>query len=346
MKKILLISIIGLGLLGCGGGGSSDTSYTEKPTDSGINSNNFDSFTTFNWGSIQFKTGFVEIIKNMRNSNILYTNYQKLEPNNIELYKRHILSKDGLYRPDPTNYQLGYRTFNINYVSKDGNVFRKTPYNLNQLKDLQIQEQGQWVALDNITVSDRAAVYWNILADQLPSSVWFDKGERGTQFKKFLALSKVTRFPSGAKCFKSEKTTYSMPFFVITAIGSNAYVNGQNVKTFDEFLKAAGTNKVSGTWGGISWAYLKEYDQPKYYVADIVANIDGKLSVGYWEKDPNTTLQKTLKEYENMLQQPYVSQEDRISFNAAIEEVKYECTYFNDIAANTIEKLIDQSISN
>ncbi|AUX91430.1 hypothetical protein C3F22_16980 (plasmid) [Acinetobacter sp. ACNIH1] len=55
-----------------------------------------------------------------------------------------------------------------------------------------------------------------------------------------------------------------------------------------------------------------QYDQPKYYAA----NIDGKLGIGYWEKDPNTVLQKTLKEYENMLHQSYVSQEDRISINA------------------------------
>ncbi len=157
------------------------------------------------------------------------------------------MSKDGLYSPDPTNYQLGYRTFNINYVSKDGNVFRKTLYNFNQLKDIQIQSHGQCMAPDNIKVSVRAAVYWNILANQLPSSVWLDKGERSAQFKKFLALSKSTTFPSGSKCFKSEKTTYSIPYFVITAIGSNAYVNGQTVKTFNEFLKAAGTNKVSGT---------------------------------------------------------------------------------------------------
>jgi len=98
VKKILLISTMGLGLLGCGGGGSSDTSYTGKPANSGININSFDSFTAFNWGLIQVKTGFVEIVKNMRNTNILYTNYQKLEPYNIELYKRHILDLLRKYR--------------------------------------------------------------------------------------------------------------------------------------------------------------------------------------------------------------------------------------------------------
>ena len=156
----------------------------------------------------------------------------------------------------------------------------------------------------------------------------------------------MTKFPTGSKCFKSSKTTYSLPYFVITNLDAKPYINGQFISTFDQFLKVLGSNKVSGNWGGTPWAYQKMYDGSEYYAAIIYANINNKLSEGFWDKSPNITLESRLKEYTDLLNQPYVSLEDKISFNAGIEEVNKECTYYNDIAANTIETLIIQSSEN
>jgi hypothetical protein len=348
MKKILGVSFLSFSLVACGGGGggSYETTPDGGTTESGVNNSSFDSFTQFNWGSVQFKTGFVEIIKNARNSDILYTNYKKLEPSNLELYKRPILSKDGLYEPDQTNYPLGYRTYKINSVSKDGNTFNKTPYTLKGLNQFNVQENGEWIALDNVVISERTAVYWNILAKEYPNSVWFNSGPLGKQFKNFLASTNVTKFPTGAKCFKSSKTTYSLPYFVITNLDAKPYINGQFISTFDQFLNVTVSNNVSGNWGGTPWAYQKMYDGSEYYVATIYANINNKLSEGYWNKSPNITLENRLKVYTDLLKEPNLGLEDKISFNAAIKEINSECTYYNDIAANTIETLINKSSIN
>lgn len=349
MKKVLCVGLLGLTLTACGGGSGGDSYEVKKPeeiNESGVNNSKFDSITQFNWGSVQFKTGFVEIIKHARNADVLYTNYQKIEPDNINYYKRPFLSKDGLYKLDKTNYPLGYRTYKINYVSKDGNIFNKTPYNVNGLNQLKIQESGSWVSLDNTLVSERTAVYWNLLATGYPNSGWFESGTLGDQFKRFLAATKVTKFPAGAKCFKSKQTKYSQPFYVITNEVASVYVNGQTVNTFDQYLNAVRSDGISGNWGGTPWSYLKQYDGANYSAATIYANIDNKLSEGFWSKDPNLTIEKRLDVYNNLLKEPNLNSEDKVSFNAAIEEINTECTYYNDIAANVIESLIQQNISN
>lgn len=344
MKKSLGTSFLACLLTACGGGGggSDQTGGQLATSETGINNSGFDSYTQFNWASVQFDTGFVEVIKNIRNSDILYTNYAKLEPDNVELYKRPILSKDGLYEYDQTNYPLGYRTYKVNYVSNDGNTFNKTPYTIKGLNQFKIQESGKWISLDNVLISERTAVYWNLLATQYPDSVWFKSGKLGQQFKDFLALSRATKFPSGSKCFKSEKTTYSQPFYVVTNQDAKVYVNNQLVSTFDQYLSLAGSSNVSGNWGGTPWSYPKKYDDSRYSAATIYTNINNKLAEGYWSKNPDITIEKRLKVYEDLLSESNLGQEDKVSFNAAIQEINTECTYYNDIAANSIQNLINQ----
>ncbi|HAM67015.1 MAG TPA: hypothetical protein DCP65_14530, partial [Acinetobacter nosocomialis] len=171
-KAIFLFLLSGL-MVGCGGGtGSSDTVTTTKDE---ILSSEFDNTTSYKWASIQFDNTFVEITRNSRNGNIWYADYLKLDKNTQPDIGRLMLSTDGLYRPDETKYPLGYRRYILRSTSQDGTTLRKTPYNKDGLKNIVVEEKGRWIDLKNVRISDRTAVYWNLLAEKIPTSVFFHR---------------------------------------------------------------------------------------------------------------------------------------------------------------------------
>ncbi|MDC4765221.1 hypothetical protein NQ808_18885, partial [Acinetobacter baumannii] len=248
-------------------GGSSDTVATTKDE---ILNTEFDNTTSYKWGSIQFDTTFVEITKNSRNGNIWYADYPKLDKGTEPDIGRLMLSTDGLYRPDETKYPLGYRRYILRSTSQDGTTLRKTPYNKDGLKNIVIEEKGRWIDLKNVRISDRTAVYWNLLAEKIPTSVFFHPKLIGDQFKDFLALTKKNTFPAGAKCFQVERTSYSVPYYVITNTESLAFINGVSVNNLSNYISLAGSNAVTGKWGNVQWAYLNtEANDPKYYTISV-----------------------------------------------------------------------------
>jgi len=316
-KAIFLFLLSGL-MVGCGGGtGSSDTVTTTKDE---ILSSEFDNTTSYKWASIQFDNTFVEITRNSRNGNIWYA--------------------------DETKYPLGYRRYILRSTSQDGTTLRKTPYNKDGLKNIVVEEKGRWIDLKNVRISDRTAVYWNLLAEKIPTSVFFHRESIGDQFKNFLALTKKNTFPAGAKCFQVERTNYSVPYYVITNTESLASVNGVSVNNFSDYVSLAGSNAVTGKWGNVQWAYLNtEANDPKYYTVSVYMNIDNKLASGYWQKNPNTSIDSIVAGYKKSLDS-FNNYEDVISFQSAIEEAKNECTYYNSVASQKIESLINQTLIN
>ncbi|MFX9003984.1 hypothetical protein ABTN42_20890, partial [Acinetobacter baumannii] len=76
LNKTIFLFLLSALIVGCGGGGSSDTVATTKDE---ILNTEFDNTTSYKWGSIQFDTTFVEITKNSRNGNIWYADYPKLD---------------------------------------------------------------------------------------------------------------------------------------------------------------------------------------------------------------------------------------------------------------------------
>ncbi|WP_436897447.1 hypothetical protein [Acinetobacter gyllenbergii] len=343
-NKISSVVILSGFLMACDGD-NSEVSDSIQQKDEILNTS-FDNTTSYNWASIQFNSTFVEISKNTRNADILYTDYQKLDSKSQPDFGRLMLSKDGLYTPDETKYPLGYRRFNLRSVSQDGTILRKTPYNYEKHKALVIEEEGRWIDLKNVKVSDRTAVYWNLLAQKIPSSVFFSKDTLGTQFKNFLALTRQTTFPTGAKCFKVEKTTYSTPFYGITDLNTTFYDGFKYVNSLNDYISALGRNAVTGTWGTTQWAYSKQTaNDPKYYSIDVYMNINNNLARGYYTKDPNSSIESLVKDYEISLKQS-IGYDDKVSFTGAIEQVKNECTYYNSVAAQKIESLIDATLKN
>lgn len=344
-KTIFLFLLSGL-IVGCGGGGGSGSNDTVATTKDEILSTEFDNTTSYKWGSIQFDTTFVEITKNSRNGNIWYADYSKLDKGTEPDIGRLMLSTDGLYKPDETKYPLGYRRYILRSTSQDGTTLRKTPYNKDGLKNIVVEEKGRWIDLTNVRISDRTAVYWNLLAEKIPTSVFFHPEPIGDQFKDFLALTKKNTFPAGAKCFQVERTNYSVPYYVITNTESLAYINGVSVNNFSDYVSLAGGNAVTGKWGNIQWAYLNtEANDPKYYTISAYMNIDNKLASGYWQKNPNTSIDSIIAGYEKSLDS-FNNNDDVISFQSAIAEAKNECTYYNSVASQKIESLMNQTLLN
>ena len=74
-------------------------------------------------------------------------------------------------------------------------------------------------------------------------------------------------------------------------------------------------------------------------------NIDNKLASGYWQKNPNTSIETLVAGYERSLDS-FNNNIDVISFQSAIEEAKNECTYYNSVASQKIESLINQTLLN
>lgn len=345
-KTIPIIFLLGI-ITACGGGGGSNAEITETSSQKdGIFNKSFDNTTAYSWGSIQFNSTFVEIARYTRNADILYVDYQKLDSKSKPDIGRAMLSTDGLLTPDETKYQLGYRRFNVRSVSAEGTVLRKTPYNKEGHKNLIVEEKGRWIDLQNVRVSDRTAVYWNLLAQKIPTSVFFSKDRLGTQFKNFLALTQETTFPVGAKCFKVESTTYSAPFYVITDPDTTVYMDSKRISNFNDYISILGRNVVSGKWGNTSWGYSKQTaNDPRYYSIDVYMDINNKLARGYYTKNPNTSIESLAADYETSLKQS-IGYDDQISFTGAINEVKNECTYYNAVASQKIESLIDLSLNN
>lgn len=344
-NKVTSLIILSSLLVACGGGSNSETTSTKKEKDEILN-NSLDNTTSYKWGSVQFNTTFVEIARNTRNADILYEDYQLLDSESQPDIGRLMLSYDGLYTPDETKYPLGYRRFYISSISLDGTTLRKTPYNKEGHKNLVIEEKGRWIDLHNVRVSNRTAVYWNFLAQKIPTSVFFSKDILGTQFKKFLELTRETTFPSGAKCYKVEKTTYSTPFYVVTNPDTTFYTESKIINNLNDYILTLGGDAKTGKWGDTQWAYSKKIaNDPTYYAVSIYMNINNKLASGYLNKNPNTTTESLVKEYEKSLE-GYNGYVDTISYTGAIEEIKNECTYYNSIAAQKIESLIDISLKN
>ncbi|WP_111858379.1 hypothetical protein [Acinetobacter sp. CFCC 10889] len=348
MKNIQKISLIALSiaLFGCGGGGSSgDSSDNKVPVKDTIQNNSFDDYVKFNWGSVQFKNTFVEITKYQRNANIEYADYVKLDDETKLFDDRVQLGRDGLYVIDKNKYPLGYRHSFINSVSQDGSSINRSIYNTSNLKKVREEEKGKWIDLKGKKISDHTVITWNAIYETFPNHSLFNPEKIGTQFKSFLALTKTTQFPVGSKCFISESKTYSEPFYIMTNINTTSYVNGQNVKTFDEYVKALGNDKVFDNWGGTSWVYSKnEANDSKYIAVEVAAKINNQLATGYWSKNPNKTSEALIQEYKELLNQPYVSAEDKVFWNAWIKAIQNECTYYNPVAAATIQSLVNQTM--
>ncbi|MDC5432421.1 hypothetical protein NRA52_03035 [Acinetobacter baumannii] len=65
----------------------------------------------------------------------------------------------------------------------------------------------------------------------------------------------------------------------------------------------------------------------------------------FYSANPNTSIDSIVAGYERSLDSPN-NYEDVISFQSAIEEAKNECTYYNSVASQKIESLINQSLVN
>lgn len=348
MKNVQKMSLITLSivLFGCGGGGSSgDSSDNKAPVKDAIQNNLFDNYVQFTWGSVQFRNTFVEITKYQRNANIEYADYLKLDDPTKLFDDRVQLGRDGLYVIDKNKYPLGYRKSFINSVSQDGSSINRSIYNMNNLKKVREEEKGKWIDLNGKKISDHTVITWNAMNESFPDNSLFNPEKIGTQFKDFLKLTKTTQFPAGSRCFISESKTYSEPFYIITNINTTSYINDQNVKTFDEYVKALGNDQVVGNWGGTAWAYSKtKGNDSKYFAVEVAANINNQLATGYWDKNPNRTSEALIQEYKELLNQRYVSVEDKVFWNAWIKAIQNECTYYNPIAAATIQSLVNQTM--
>ncbi|MCU4377968.1 hypothetical protein F4U02_00840 [Acinetobacter haemolyticus] len=346
LNKVISLTILSSLMAACGGSGGNSETRDAKKEEEGILNHSLDNTTSYSWGSIQFNTTFVEIVRNKINDDILYTDYELLDSESQPDIGRVMLSYDGLYTPDETKYPLGYRRFNLRFVSQDGTTLRKTPYNKEGHKNLVIEERGRWIDLQNVRVSERTAVYWNFIAQKIPTSVFFSKDILGTQFKNFLALTQETTFPSGAKCFQIEKTNYSSPFYVVTNLETKVYSETNSIDNLNEYISSLGRDAQAGKWGDTRWAYSKKIaNDPTYYAVNVYMSIDNKLAGGYLNKNPNTSITSLVKEYEKSLE-GYNGYDDTISYTGAIEQIKNECTYYNSIAAQKIEELIDKSLKN
>lgn len=115
-----------------------------------------------------------------------------------------------------------------------------------------------------------------------------------------------------------------------------AFINGVSVNNLSNYISLAGSNAVTGKWGNVQWAYLNtEANDPKYYTISVYMNIDNKLASGYWQKNPNTSIDSIVAGYERSLDS-FNNYEDVISFQSAIEEAKNECTYYNSVASQKL----------
>lgn len=360
-KSIILFLTIGM-LAGCG---DDDTTAISESEDS-IQSKEFDNITSYAWDPYNLPvSNFVTVSKSTRSENILYTNYKYpgegtffIVSNSEEFrsvkypkYENVYLSLDGLYKQGATRYPLGYKEYYINSVSSDGNTLNKTPHNLKGLKGLKIEEKGHWVDLSGMTVSDRTAVYWNTLDSYQEGGIILLSliSETWEKFHEFLALSKVTKFPAGAKCFKSESTHYTQPFYDVT-LGLPIAEESRAIDVDGNPIPTIPVEWVEGVWGGIQWKYDKNYDAPTSGTAHLYAYINNEWRYGVWTKNPDISLDQLLKASQERLNELSGEEESsvtaRIYANARYQELMNECTYYNDIAANTIDSLISKSIAN
>ncbi|MDR8235710.1 hypothetical protein FPK75_21155, partial [Acinetobacter baumannii] len=103
-------------------------------------------------------------------------------------------------------------------------------------------------------------------------------------------------------------------YYVITNTDSLAFINGVSVNNLSNYISLAGSNAVTGKWGNVQWAYLNtEANDPKYYTISVYMNIDNKLASGYWQKNPNTSIDSIVAGYERSLDS-FNNYEDVISF--------------------------------
>lgn len=350
MKNLQKLSLITLSiaLLGCGGGGDSLDSSSDNNTSvnkDGILNGSFDNYTTFKWGSIQFQDTFVEITKFQRNSNIEYADNLKAD-RNTKLFDDSVqIGSDGVYIKDKNKYPLGFRKSFVNFVSEDGNIINRSVYNVHNLKKVREEEKGKWVDLTGKKLSSHTAITWNAMLTSFPEHSMFNPGEMGEKFKDFLKQTRITQFPKGSKCFISESKTYSEPFYIMTDLNTSAYINGQRVTSFSEYVDLLGSDRVKGNWGGTEWAYSKEKAvDPRYFSIEVAANINNQLAMGYWTKNTKKTSQALIQEYKDLLNSSYVSPEDDIYWNAWINAIENECTYYNPVAATTVQNLVNNTL--
>lgn len=342
MKVLTRFSMLGLTitLSACGGGGSSSTGNTSTQT--GIHSERFNNTKSYEFSSFYDST-FVEVKQMRLQKDIGYLRGIKLDRGESLVEYKTRVTPQGVYEPDTLQYPLGYRSVLVDYISADGKTIVLTPYNKAGHRDLKTTTEGEWVDLANQTVTAHTAVYWSIMAKKAGDSVFFRRDKIGARFKKFLALGDNSKFPAGAACFKENSSSNSIPHYTVYPGDTGFYLNSEKVQDFNVLVKNMGADAITGKGDGVAWVYSKsQANDSFYFVIKVGVQYNNTLYTAYWEKDPDKSVQKKIDSWEKQIAAG-MSALDEISGYAAIEELKKECTSYNEVASNWVDKLLEES---
>ncbi|MFW1838910.1 hypothetical protein ACG9XS_10130 [Acinetobacter gyllenbergii] len=182
--------------------------------------------------------------------------------------------------------------------------------------------------------------------------VMFDKFGVPTQLESSKAAQAYNRgsplfFPKGSYCYQVQEEKVEKPYITFSKEGMTgknyAAVITESENEFKKEVEKLGhTLKVdSGKWKDYTWRYYREYDAYGMISELVAINYNGELVIGemnnFEDMHLNDLINQQTKRLNGMGDSSFVV--DYYTQKSILESLKTSCTWFNNTAAETIQKL-------
>ncbi|EKU53127.1 hypothetical protein ACINWC323_0336 [Acinetobacter sp. WC-323] len=191
-------------------------------------------------------------------------------------------------------------------------------------------------------VFDRFYPGYKVIFDQWGTS-GFEEQTVGQAYQRTVPLY----FPQGSYCYQVQDEIVDKPYITFSKEG----MTGDNYDevlslveaNFKAAVKEAGhTYKIStGKWNDYTWRYYREYDAYGVVFEAVLINFKGELVIGKMNHFEDTHLSNMITEQQKRLATLNKETDPYNYYNqkAYVSELEKGCSWYNDIAAQTIAKL-------
>lgn len=319
MKNLLVMTVSALLVAGCGGDGGQSTNSPVK--DHGF----FKEYYEFEPDYEEINPKIYQKISFKTDGDVLYASkLDSIDPS-------FVLSEKGLVYQDNHKYTQGFKVERIKKV--DSNSITVSPFDINGNIDLEIKKDIQLIDLSDIPVNSRFQVENSLKVNDILFKDFFTS-PRQIIIKKI--IDKNSKFPKGSSCVRFISNSSNFPYLK----GGKASQEGNLTEWVNE-QKKSGEVVKTGEWSGYKWA-LVDYLIGDYTSRQGVAQIADELKYVVLEQH-DSGVQYNINIYTKALQDLLDSNGDQTiihGFQYAIKGLQTECHAYNKIAADALEKFI------
>ena len=191
-------------------------------------------------------------------------------------------------------------------------------------------------------VFDRFYPGYKVIFDQWGAS-GFEEQKVGQAYQRTVPLY----FPQGSYCYQIQEEKAEKPYITFSKEGMTgenyADVITESEQAFkNEVEKLGHTLKVdNGKWNGYSWRYYRESDAYGVVFETVLINFKGELVIGEMNHFADAHLSNMITEQKSRLASLNKETDSYNYYNqkAYVSELEKGCSWYNDIAAQTIAKL-------